>query len=516
MLNLKNEIESKTASYFKQSKYAECEKYLDSLIRSQECKDDIDAYISLLFSTLHLSDLILKNLGDFRKSEKLLGKSFGIYNQIDEEIKEFYPFLKFTFFGQAYALRYDVFYFENIWDKESFNYYDTVNSIYDIKESLQIGINNYWKTLGLCEVEEQLYNNKNNLANCLARTGRYVDAIQLLRENIALIPEKVEAYLSLSDHYYNFYKNSLIPYTDSFVLVNAELHTMALKCIEKEELRETIQKKLELDIAFFEENGLKYEESFLAKNKFEEINEFDLHSDYRKEVLSKNLSLNIHSLHCFCSSAKTDDLNIGISTGSRHNHPSLVFLDNLVNRIISEFSFSRYLLISASRSDKFPADVLYSDLSINEDCFGYKIETIRSSFRIAFSVLDKIANGILKLYNIEKQGKMLSFDSFFDNYELYLKDKTNIHLCALYSLSLDLKNSGESNRCGSLGHIKNIRNQIEHDLFRINNTDEFSEQACDISTFIDLTFDLLKLTRSAIFSFVLLIRSETFVEHIEN
>ena len=88
----------------------------------------------------------------------------------------------------------------------------------------------------------------------------------------------------------------------------------------------------------------------------------------------------------------------------------------------------------------------------------------------------------------------------------------NIHLTALYSIACDL-NSNE----GEFGFYKRWRNRLEHGVFSIvksNNKElqtildsQFAEFAFE-NDFIDKTFHLLQLTRSAIYSFVFCARQE--------
>lgn len=188
-------------------------------------------------------------------------------------------------------------------------------------------------------------------------------------------------------------------------------------------------------------------------------------------------------------------------------------MDNYVNRIISEYVFSRLLYYKYKTDDVLlEEDVQFSNLT-TLDVLGYKIEHLRTSYRVLYGILDKIANGVISLFQIqiEKKRGHIYFESFFHQYENDFRNIKNVHLAALYSLSLDLnQNDDDSPRLGSLGFFKKIRNEMEHNLIKISsnetNLEELSVNVDDLEKFV---LALLQSTRSAIFSFVFLIRRET-------
>ena len=144
---------------------------------------------------------------------------------------------------------------------------------------------------------------------------------------------------------------------------------------------------------------------------------------------------------------------------------------------------------------------MIEDIVILSDSRLYKIENLRTSYRLAYSILDKIGNAILLLYNINKDIHVY-FETLFANEEikLELSNKSNIHLTALYSLSLDLNKDK-----GVFKEFKKIRNEMEHGYYPIG-IDKKSE--IEVANF---TLNLLQLTRKAIFSFIFLTRTETLI-----
>ncbi len=116
-------------------------------------------------------------------------------------------------------------------------------------------------------------------------------------------------------------------------------------------------------------------------------------------------------------------------------------------------------------------------------------------------------NGTLILYNLERD-KDDYFESFFFRKRSYLADKNSIHLASLFSLAIELDQGN-----GAFKNYKKIRNLMEHDFFPVS-ADNAESMA--LSDFEKFTFELLKITRSAIFSFVFLIRNETIIEEKTN
>ncbi len=109
-------------------------------------------------------------------------------------------------------------------------------------------------------------------------------------------------------------------------------------------------------------------------------------------------------------------------------------------------------------------------------------------------------NGIVELYKLNKS-KNTYFENFFSKNRSELKNKNNIHLASLFSISSEL-----NIEIGNLKHYKKLRNEIEHDYLPIN------AQSISLNELQGFTLSLLQLTRSAIFSFVFLIRTETILK----
>jgi len=273
-----------------------------------------------------------------------------------------------------------------------------------------------------------------------------------------------------------------------------------------------------------EDMELELNEMNLFENRDKEKIEFEKFSDYRKYVLNHELSLNEHALHCHCRNAEHDNLSIGLYSGSIHqNNPEkLKELERYLNRIKSEFVFARLLFYKyetfEDNNSHFYFKDDYKNTAVQDDneILGYRIEHIRTSYRILYGLLDKIASAILVHYNIPEGGKSVYFEDVFHQFNTDLSDKENIHLRALQSMSLDLSQSLDGIKVGSLGFYKKIRNKLEHGLLSLSeNETDFEIREINILDFKSFVLDLMRLTKAAIFSLNFLIRTESIVEAIE-
>jgi hypothetical protein len=194
-------------------------------------------------------------------------------------------------------------------------------------------------------------------------------------------------------------------------------------------------------------------------------------------------------------------------------------MELLLNRLKSEFAFARWSYFnSLDQEITLEFDVLYSDLLDNE-VITPKMELMRSSFRICYGILDKIALGVCKLFNVP--AKRIHFETFWEDAKIkpLLNHTKNLHLNALYSIACDLNTAS-----GELKHFKNWRNKLEHNLLIIKDTLDSSEDHLKVfedkefvavvntNDFETKTLHLLQLTRAAIISFVYCVRLQT-IEH---
>lgn len=179
--------------------------------------------------------------------------------------------------------------------------------------------------------------------------------------------------------------------------------------------RHSLELKLAEEITKIEMNDCIFDEHTIEKNDIEEKLDFELFSEFRKFTMMNELSLNEHSLFCNCKDSKIDNLKIGLTNGSSHKNSNFIVLNSIANRMISEFAYSR-LLYYSFRADFAigPDDIEFANILDHNhiDIYGYRIEYLRVSYRLAYSILDKIGNAILLLYNIKVDSRVY-FETLF-------------------------------------------------------------------------------------------------------
>lgn len=396
-----------------------------------------------------------------------------------------------------------------------------VHSIDIIKEKFQEPINLYWNAYKKTkENEENLFIQISiNLSNALVTVGRIVEAMQFLDIVLREEPNYPQALVSRADnlHYLTFITSCSVSkalyyqiYKDyDNAIINNKLPTYILqRCNQGKEQIKNILKSY----------GSKIED--FINEPIQTQKEFQKHSHFRKFCISNFLTLNEHTIYCECVASEKDDLQIGV--------PHAIFkgeimpkLELLLNRLKSEFSLARWLYYQSINSQNIDFDVKYSEL-LDGEIITSKSELLRTSFRICYGLMDKIALGICKLYNLDS--KRIYFESFWNDSKRKeeINKLKNVHLNALYSIACDLNSQN-----GELKHFKNWRNKLEHNLLILSHESEnfidvlkLYEDSdfvaiVDFQEFKNKTLHLLQLTRAAIFSFAYCVRIQT-IDYKEN
>lgn len=360
-----------------------------------------------------------------------------------------------------------------------------------------------------------------NLANNLNWSCRIVEALQYLDTVLKQNPNFPQALISKAETL-----NFMIRRTHGSLSISliVEIYNLYKKALLQNPI-------LPIDIEQSVQYGIAACEKFLNENNFDlgkidnevKLNqkEFKAHPKELKFYLNNYLSLSEHSLYCKCNGARAEDLMIGYP-GFNVTDKKIAELEHLLNRIKSEFAFARRQLyeFKTSKTDDM---VFYQDFGIHELIYGVQSEKLRISFRMCFGILDKIAHGVLYLFDLKRSDKEnVYFESFWRNTKApngrweKFNEVRNIHLTALYSIACDL-----SNHNGEFNFYKQWRNQLEHDIFslipagsneqEILNAELFSE-TITAEEFEGKSFHLLQLVRAAIFSFAFCCREELLTQ----
>lgn len=385
-----------------------------------------------------------------------------------------------------------------------------------IKDSLFEAKQSYlkaFKKINLNDLNDYSIQVLTNLGNNLNHSGRIVEALQLFDIVLTYNPKFPQAVVSKADGLRYMMQTTNCPIAISLFAEIYRLFNIASEQnIVLREIRDTIEYGKMKSAEFLINNGVKLDS---LKKEFDLIDiECQNHPENLKFILDNFLSLSEHSLYCKCNGAKTDDLTIGYP-GFVTTDKKIIQLELLNNRLKSEFSLARQLYIDYLKGAQ--NDYVYYENVVNGIENGIKTEQLRTSFRQCFGILDKIAEGLCFLLDLEVKGREnIYFESFWNpsnNNERWTKinEFENIHLTALFSIACDL-----NKRNGEFGFYKQWRNKLEHGLFSLTNSDyedsnleneQFLLKTSAIN-FENKTKHLLQLTRASIFSFVFCVRHE--------
>jgi tetratricopeptide (TPR) repeat protein len=253
--------------------------------------------------------------------------------------------------------------------------------------------------------------------------------------------------------------------------------------------------------------------------------ENDRHDSYWRWCLDHSFALCEHALYCRCSAARRDDLSI-LTPGAPLTGESVPAMELMLNRMKSEYCLARALLFQSAHLDaKLQWDVgpfegTFTDLFDSEE-IGLTPEFLRTSFRLCFGVLDRIARGVCTFLKLAQDDDKLYFDSFWrparDGGARWqaINSRSSAGLVALYGLARDLNERGN----GEWSRLKRYRNLLEHEFLLLSNTQRLTnESRWPLNRRIPSVprdelqsdaSDMLRFTRSAMFYFAFLVRMDS-------
>lgn len=386
--------------------------------------------------------------------------------------------------------------------------------------------NHYWRGYKLfqstnTDIIPQLFV---NLANALDSSGRVVEAIQYYDKVLVENPEFPQANASRSE--------ALIWLNNLSGTYSINLLWQAMQGLAKAAQSNDVPKWLReqwIDKRDRLQNELirhGYTDENIKHDLKETKSEAENHSPFRKFCLNNNLCLSEHSLYCNCVGAGSDNLTIPKSTASIGGD-FVPKMELRLNRLKSEFALARLLYYESDQEQWKSYDNEISFTELHEDeSVGLRPEMLRTSFRLCFGILDKIAHAICELFDMSEPDEPLALERFWRPKGKGLSRKQqerwekinsieNFSLLALYSQATDL-----NSHSGEWGNFKNWRNALEHELLILTRgsgkpLDIFKAMkssrrivSVDYGEFKDKAIHLLQLTRSAIFNFVFCVRTE--------
>lgn len=398
----------------------------------------------------------------------------------------------------------------------------TINNLIDAK-------NHYWRAYKYEIDNDEPFRPELvvNLANALSNCGRIVESLQFYDLVIKNYPDFPQANASRAKEliWLNRLTGAL---TQNLIYQAKSGYEKASKSKDVPTWMAKFWSEKAIDLGAYLKS-LKFDEKTIHQEQEETKNEFESLSDYRKFCINNHLTLSEHSLYCNCIGARRDDLIICIPT-QPFDAEFIPIMEKILNRLKSEFSLARILYYYSTQKLEneftiYDSEVMFTEL-YDAESIGTKSEMLRTSFRLCFGVLDKIASAVCKIYDLADKKENIYFERFWNPKTdsgsakqrirwQTINNISNISLLALYTQATDLNNSK-----GEWSFFKSWRNALEHNQISILSTNELSDDIFNIyktnpdillvdeNYFRSKSLQMLQLTRSAIFNFVFLVRNE--------
>ncbi len=380
----------------------------------------------------------------------------------------------------------------------------------------------YWKAIKHCQEEGKIVPPEYivNLGNSLKRQFRLVEALTNYDNINHLKLDIPQSWINRSETL-NLLNQMSNTYTISML---KEMRLGYENCILSNEIPKDwidYYKNMINKISMQIQETLDREQ--ISDDEHDKINlklEYSLLSEKRKFYLNNHLSLSEHGLYCKCNGSARDNLTIPTLNGITGEY--IIPMEFVLNRLKSEFIFARqmyYEFVHDNNDKSIKYESCFSELH-NDDILNINIEKARTSFRVCFGVLDKIGVAVCDLYKLYPENKIVYFQNFWQldngNRRQKFEDIKTPGLLALYSIATDLNNRKD----GELAFFKEWRNDLEHKFVVVHENETVIDDYSTYSFFDNMLFIqeselienlkiLLQLTRSAIFSFVYMVREDS-------
>lgn len=237
---------------------------------------------------------------------------------------------------------------------------------------------------------------------------------------------------------------------------------------------------------------------------------------YKRFCITNDLFLNPISNSHQCEAALYDPLIISHLVFPKEEYGNFREQIKNFNQIKQEYIFARFLLVQSFYKDSqlcfIDKDAILLN-TLDSSTYGIFLEQAKTSFRISFSILDKIAFFVNQYCKLKMREKSIYFHSISPlRYPNLLKTffpLVNPYLAALMDLSNDFEND-------YFKKFVKLRNSFEHrfeSIYLFNNGDlkitgnEVREKSglISLAEFRTLHLELLLIVKSAIFYLALMV-----------
>lgn len=376
------------------------------------------------------------------------------------------------------------------------------------------------EALALCDESKSDFEKRVlvNYGNCLGILGRGVEALTAYDKAITIdehfsmaIGNKAKALRSFAD-ISGEYRGAI--YVEAYQAIESILDNQDLIAIGGWGARKSFENELQKIASHFEDK--KDLARTLEHSKYSTTNLSEFEKYYLAFCAKEKLFLNFHLHNTQCKSAIVDSIFIRVITPIEDND-TFYQLAKYINQIKEDYATARLLLVQSqfrredfdniSRRTTFANTLDYSQFNLY---FGL----LKSAFKEAYNILDKIAVFINNYYKLELTEEKIHFT--WKSPSIWQKDKKirdeirksrNMSLYALYDIFQDFEH-------GYYESIKDIRDASTHrklvifDSMILTDWDKTDEENIGYSTMLHEMIDLLKLTKSAIIYLVNFVNNE--------
>lgn len=373
-------------------------------------------------------------------------------------------------------------------------------------ENLQKAKSHFRNSIKFCDdynfdLKKQLWV---NCGNCLDTLGRGIEALYAydralkIDKNFSMaIGNKAKAlrfFADISGQYRG------VIYLEAYQAIKSIINDQDLVEIgglaAKQEFEDELKK---IESLFKDKKDLTKE---LKHPKYESAKLSDFEKFYLNFCIKEKLFLNFHIHKDNCEAAIIDPIFIHLVTKIEDND-TFYQLAKYINQIKEDYAVARLLLVQSQYKRKDFESISKRTTFVNTldySQFNLYFGLIKSAFKEAYNILDKIAVFINDYYKLGLKERDIYFNSIWQNDER-IRDKIlkskNISLYALYDIHQDFK----SDYCKK---IRNIRNALTHRKLVIFDSmltewdKKDDKHNIGYRTMLNETVNLLRLTKSAI------------------
>lgn len=434
-----------------------------------------------------------------------LNKSFQLIEQIQiDSLSEVSKTVLFYDISNGWSYLRKLKYF-NTNEAWSFQMEELSNEIYYLRKAISSAGFNKVQKERQCQI-------LTNLGNSFSFIGRFVEAQVYWDRAIEILPLFS---MAIGNKGFGMFHYGQILFDDSHkaIFFNHSYHYLKSAIELKQFLEGDAANGFGQLVSHIEQT---YSEE-LYQEKFD-LNYFDLGdntelSEYRKWCLSNKLYINPLNDLGNNTNASHDCLNLS-SIKIKIKSPPTYF--SLYNQIKQEYATARYLFYNSTinnNSHFSDEDVVVLD-TMETAVYSFNLEQTKLSFRISYSILDKIAYLLNDYLNIGMPLNKVSFRSIwltkdFQKLNPIFDNSDNWALRGLYWLSKDIyEKEFQEVIEPEAQEISKIRNHLEHKCLKIienkemyeilYNTDNDIAHVIERTYFENVTLNMLKLTRAAI------------------